>query len=243
MLKRDDFFMQTNLDEYKRLLVDEDIINIFNNKKSYIDEVINENLEKVNENRDINDNNKISEFVIIEGNVIIGKNVKIDAFTKIEGPVIIGDNVEISTNAYIRPYTILENGVKVGHGSEIKNAIIMENAKVATNVFVGDSIIGKSTRIGSGTILANRRFDQKEIKIKKDNEKIETKTDFFGAIIGDNSRIGANVTLLPGTVVGHDTFVMPGAILHGTFESDVLINNLENQKLIITAKERIELKK
>ena len=46
------------------------------------------------------------------------------------------------------------------------------NQKVASLDFVGDSILGKSTRIGSGCILANRRFDQKNIEIKIDGKKI-----------------------------------------------------------------------
>ena len=182
--------------------------------------------------------------VWIEGDVLIGNNVKIDAFTKIVGPVIIGDNCEISTNVFIRPNTILCNDVHVGHGSEIKESLIMNGAKIATNVFVGNSIIGNKTRVGSGTILANRRFDQDTIKIKNYNtdEKIETELDFFGAVVGDESRLGANCTTMPGCHIGHDTFVASGLQVGGYIESNVLVDNETYKNLKITPKEKIELK-
>ncbi|MCQ2977928.1 MAG: hypothetical protein MJ232_07935 [archaeon] len=182
--------------------------------------------------------------VEIVGEVYIGSNVKIDSFTKIVGPVIINNDVEISTNVYIRPNTIIGSDVKIGHGSEIKESLIMNGAKIATNVFVGNSIIGNKARIGSGTILANRRFDQNNITIKNynTNEKNETDLDFFGAVVGDNSRLGANTTTMPGCHIGHDTFVASGMQVGGVIESDVMVDNEAYKNLKTTKKEKIELK-
>ena len=111
--------------------------------------------------------------------------------------------------ALIRPGTIIGDNASVGHGSEVKHAIIGNKAKVASLAFVGNSILGQGTRIGSGTILANRRFDQKNIEIKIDGKKYDTGTDFFGAIIGDNTRLGANCTSVPGTLIGPYTWILP----------------------------------
>lgn len=172
-----------------------------------IDNFLNETLVKDN----VKINNAImGEFVSIEGNYRIGEGTKINSNVSIIGPVIIGKNCTIQSGALIRPGTIIGNGCVIGHGAEIKHSIIQNKAKVQSLTFAGDSMIGKSTRIGSGTILANRRFDQKNITVKNSkNEKIDTGTDFFGAIVGDNTRLGANCTTLPGTLIGPYTWILP----------------------------------
>ena len=132
--------------------------------KEYVNEKIVEKDIKINKAQ-------VGEFVSITGNYFIDEGTKIGSNVTIQGPVIIGKNVEISAGAFIRPYTILGDGSSVGHGSEVKHAIIQNKAKVASLAFVGDSILGKSTRIGSGIILANRRFDQKNITVKINGER------------------------------------------------------------------------
>lgn len=172
-----------------------------------------------------------SEFVVIEGDVLIGKNTVIHPNVVIKGPAIIGEGVEISPGAYIRPYSVIGDYCVVGHGAEIKHSLLLNHCKVQTNTFVGDSIIGKSARVGSGTITANRRFDQKEIGIKFKGAYYQYGTDFSGCILGDYSRLGANVTTLPGTMVGPYTWVMPSVRLEGFVEEEKFINS--KQELVI----------
>lgn len=119
----------------------------------------------------------------------------------------------------------------------MKHSIVQNKAKVQSFTFIGDSIIGKSTRIGSGTILANRRFDQANIEIKINEKKINTKRDFFGAIIGDNTRLGANSTTVPGTFIGPYTWILPTVQVRGFIPKEKRIfplaeyNIKENPKL------------
>lgn len=181
----------------------------------------------------INDG-EIGEFVSIKGNYIIGKGTSIHSNVSIEGPVIIGENVTIQSGALIRPYSIIGDNCVIGHGAEIKHSIIQNKAKVQSLTFAGDSIIGKSTRVGSGTILANRRFDQKNITVKDSKgNKIDTGLDFFGAIIGDNTRLGANSTTLPGSFIGKYTWILPNVQVRGFIESEkrvfpVMSTKIEN---------------
>ena len=100
------------------------------------------------------------------GNYFIDEGTKIYAGATIEGPVWIGKNCKIMPGAYVRPGTITGDNCVIGFNSEVKNSIIQNGAKIASLAFVGDSVLGKSARIGSGVITANRRFDQKNIKIK-----------------------------------------------------------------------------
>ena len=169
-------------------------------------------------------NGTLGEFVSIEGNYIIGEGTQIHANVSIEGPVIIGKNCTIQSGALIRPGCIIGDNCVIGHGAEIKH-----------------SIIGKSTRIGSGTILANRRFDQKNITVKNSvGEKVDVGTDFFGAIIGDNTRLGANSTTLPGSFIGAYTWILPTVQIRGFVPSEKRIFPVTSTR--VEDNPRLELK-
>lgn len=131
----------------------------------------------------------------------------------------------------IRPGVVIGDNVVVGHSCEVKHSIVQNKAKVQSFTFIGDSIIGKSTRVGSGTILANRRFDQANIEIKINGEKYNTSSDFFGAIIGDNSRLGANVVTVPGTFIGPYTWILPTVQVRGFVPKEKRIYPLANYKM------------
>ena len=191
--------------------------------------------EKVEKDNVKINNGTLGEFVSIEGNYIIGEGTKIHANVSIEGPVIIGKNCTIQSGALIRPGCIIGDNCVIGHGAEIKHSIIQNKAKVQSMTFAGDSIIGKSTRVGSGTILA------KNITIKNSaGEKVDVGTDFFGAIVGDNSRLGANCTTLPGSFIGNYTWILPTVQVRGFVPSEKRIFPVTNVR--IEDNPRVELK-
>lgn len=203
------------------------------NLKEYVNKKIVEKDIKINKAQ-------IGEFVSITGNYFIDEGTKIGANVTIQGPVIIGKNVEIAAGAFIRPYTILGDGSSVGHGSEVKHAIIQNKAKVASLAFVGDSILGKSTRIGSGIILANRRFDQKNITVKINGERYDMQSDFFGAVIGDSTRLGANSVTVPGTLIGPYTWILPTVQVRGFVPAEKRI--MPKAEYTIVDNPKVELK-
>ncbi len=186
-------------------------------------------------------NGELGEFVSIQGNYIIGEGTHIHSNVSIEGPVIIGKNVTIQSGALIRPGCVIGDNCVIGHGAEIKHSIIQNKAKVQSMTFAGDSVIGKSTRVGSGTILANRRFDQKNITVKNSaGEKVDVGTDFFGAVIGDNSRLGANCTTLPGSFIGAYTWILPTVQVRGFVPSEKRVFPVHSTR--IEENPRLELK-
>jgi bifunctional UDP-N-acetylglucosamine pyrophosphorylase/glucosamine-1-phosphate N-acetyltransferase len=153
--------------------------------------------------------------VRVYGACHIGEGTAIYNGATIIGPVYIGKNCEIMPGATIRPYSIIGDGCKIGSGSELKRAVLFGGAKVASLAFVGDSVLGASARIGSGTITANRRFDQAAISVKLDGERHDLGSAFFGLILGDSSRLGANCVSQPGTHIGPYTWVMPMTNVRG----------------------------
>lgn len=151
----------------------------------------------------------------ISENVFIGKNVVIDDYAKIMGPAIIGHNSCLFHASYIRSNVIIGENVHIGHAVEIKNSIILDNSAIAHLNYIGDSLIGSSVNVSGGTIFANWRFDKKTVSVKIGQEFISTGFQKFGAIVGDNSMIGVNSVLNPGTILGKNTLVFPLASVSG----------------------------
>lgn len=206
-----------------------------------IREKAKEYTQKEIKEKNIKENNgELLGDVNLIGNYYIGEGTKIYAGATIEGPVYIGKNVEIKPGAYVRPGTIISDNCSIGFNSEVKCSVLQKGAKVASLSFVGDSILGKSARIGSGVITANRRFDQGNIRVKKGYEKEDTKTDFFGLVLGDNSRIGANSATFPGTFIGSYTWIFPLTQVHGFIPELKRVSN--KVELFSTENQKTELK-
>ncbi len=174
------------------------------------------------------------------GNYLIGEGTVIYNDVTIIGPVYIGKNCEILPGAIIRPNTILSDGCSVGHASEVKHCVCFEGAKIASLSFAGDSILGVSARLGSGVITANRRFDQQGVTLKVDGEKTDLKDSFFGLVLGDSARLGANCVSQPGCHIGQYTTVFPLTNVRGFIPSDKSVYH--PQETVMKDKERVELK-
>jgi len=173
----------------------------------------------------ISDVNKglIEDNVTIKGDFYLGKNSTIKSGTYIEGPVWIGENCVIGPNAYLRKGTVLCGSNKVGGSSEVKNSILMEGAKAPHHNYVGDSIIGKNSNLGSGTKIANLRLDKNTINVIHRGRKIDSGRRKLGAIIGDNVNTGINTSINAGTILGSYVKIGPGSSVSGTYESQSTI--------------------
>ncbi|WP_312556434.1 DapH/DapD/GlmU-related protein [Empedobacter brevis] len=127
----------------------------------------------------------------------------------LKGTVIISENCFIGAHAYLRGPIFLANSVIVGPGSEIKQAILFEKSVIAHFNFVGNSLVGENVNFEAGSICANHfneRVD-KNIFVKLNNQIISTDVTKFGALVGDDSKIGANAVLSPGTILEQNSIV------------------------------------
>lgn len=176
----------------------------------------------------------------LHGNYFIGEGTVIYNDVTIIGPAYIGKNCELMPGAIIRPNTILADGCSVGHGSEVKHCVLFGGAKIASLAFAGDSILGASARIGSGVITANRKFDQSNATVKYDGQRIDLGDSFFGCILGDSARLGANSVTQPGTHIGPYTWVFPLTNVRGFIPAGKRVYH--EQKTVIEENEIVELK-
>jgi NDP-sugar pyrophosphorylase family protein len=145
----------------------------------------------------------------IEDNIAIHKTATIENNVTIKKPAIIGENCYIGANAYFREGVYLDQSVKIGPGCEIKNSIICSGTAIAHFNYIGNSIIGRNINFEAGSIAANHYNERanKKISVLYDGKIIETNSDKFGSLVGDNSRIGANAVLSPGTILVKNSIV------------------------------------
>ena len=144
---------------------------------------------------------QISKDVIIESNVVIKKGVKIMSGTTIKSfsyleNCFIGKNCSIGPFARLRPETVLQDEVKLGNFVEIKKSKLENKVKVNHLSYLGDSIVGKNTNIGAGTITCN--YDGKN--------KYQSK-------IGDNCFVGTNSSIIAPVHIGKNSYIAAGSVI------------------------------
>lgn len=150
--------------------------------------------------------------VILEGEVFLGNNVSIGPNTILKD-VEIGDNTsieafshivsaKIGNNCIIGPYARLREGssiedaAKVGNFVETKNSTLGPGSKANHFTYLGDTQVGTKTNIGAGTITCNYDGTKKH------------KT-----IIGNNSFIGSNSSLVAPVEIGDNTTIAAGSTI------------------------------
>ena len=165
----------------------------------------------------------IEENVTYKGKIHLGKGSILKSGTYLEGPIWIGENCVVGPNSYLRTGTVLCGKNKVGASTEVKNSILMKGAKAPHHNYVGDSIIGENSNLGSGTKIANLRFDKKEIEVVHRGKKTNSGRRKLGAIIGNNVNTGINASINAGSILGNHVKIGPNTIISGTYESQSTI--------------------
>jgi NDP-sugar pyrophosphorylase family protein len=139
----------------------------------------------------------------IRDEIAVHKTAMIENGAIIKSPAIVSRNCFVGANAYFREGVFLSDSVKIGAGCEIKSSIICSETAIAHFNYIGNSIIGSNVNFEAGSIAANHYNEReaKMISVLYRSQIIETKTQKFGALVGDNSKIGANAVLSPGTIL------------------------------------------
>jgi len=150
--------------------------------------------------------------VILEGEVILGNDVYIGPNTILKD-VHVGDgsrieafshlvSAKVGKECVIGPYARLREGsdiqnlAKVGNFVETKNTTLGEGSKANHFTYLGDTTVGTKTNIGAGTITCNYDGANKH------------KT-----IVGDNSFIGSNSSLVAPVEIGNNSTVAAGSTI------------------------------
>lgn len=160
----------------------------------------------------------VEHGAVLKEAVIIGKGSVVKAGAYIEGPVVIGENCTIGPNCYLRAGTAIGNNCKVGNAVEIKNSILMDGVHVGHLSYIGDSILGEKANIGAGTITANLRHDNGNVRSMSKGVLVDTGRRKLGVIMGDNVHTGINTSIYPGRKIYPNKSTIPGEIVRKDIE-------------------------
>jgi UDP-N-acetylglucosamine diphosphorylase / glucose-1-phosphate thymidylyltransferase / UDP-N-acetylgalactosamine diphosphorylase / glucosamine-1-phosphate N-acetyltransferase / galactosamine-1-phosphate N-acetyltransferase len=152
---------------------------------------------------------------LLEGPVFVGAGTVIKAGAVILGPAIIGAHCLIG-DALVR-HCLIGDRCIVGHASELTNSILLSESAAPHFNYVGDSILGNRVHLAGGVLCANVRLDKTPVSVKFGRDRFHTTMSKLGALIGDDSQLGAACVLNPGVVVGKGVIAFPGAHLHGWY--------------------------
>jgi bifunctional UDP-N-acetylglucosamine pyrophosphorylase / glucosamine-1-phosphate N-acetyltransferase len=168
----------------------------------------------------------------ISRNVFVGAGTIVEQGAFLKGPAWIGENCHIRNGCYVRENVIVGDGVVMGNSCEFKNCILFDGAQVPHFSYVGDSILGYKAHLGAGVILSNVKLDHGEIAVTTEEGTIATGLTKFGAIVGDRTEIGCNAVINPGSVLGRDCIIYPGANFRGVLPDASIVKVRQQQQVL-----------
>lgn len=152
---------------------------------------------------------KLSSDYTINNGVAIHSSARVEEHVILKAPIIIGPNCFVAAHAYLRGGVYLVGNNSIGPGCEIKSSVLFPFTNLAHFNFVGDSVLGSYVNMEAGSIIANHYNERtdKMISVKVDNREFKTGVEKFGALVGDDCKIGANAVLSPGTILKKATII------------------------------------
>ena len=140
----------------------------------------------------------IHQSSYVDEGCVVGIGTKIWHFCHVETGAVIGKNCVIGQNVYIG------KNVKIGDNVKIQN-----NVSVYTGVTIEDDAF-----IGPSVVFTN---------VINPRSNVDRKNEFKETIIRKGSSIGANATIICGSVVGDYSLVGAGSVVTKSVESHSLV--------------------
>jgi len=161
---------------------------------------------------------KIADEVLARGRVTESKkrdgvwihdHVTVHESATLRPPVVIGSDCETGPGAVVGPAVALGRNVTVGPNTTTDRSIIDIDGRVEAGSTVRDAVVGGDVHLDVDSTIPGGPAD-----VRVDSELHEDRQ--LGAVIADQGRIEGGVSFEPGTLVGPNVRVGPGAHLSGT---------------------------
>lgn len=176
--------------------------------------------------------NRCEGVAFVGEQVYIGEGTMLEDGVMIKGPAIIGRNCEIRHNAYIREHVIIGDNCVVGNACEVKHALLFNHAIAPHFNYIGDSILGYKAHLGAGVKISNVKLVPGNVLVEWDGKTLDTGLRKFGALLGDNTDIGCNAVLNPGSIIGRDSVVYPNTNWRGVLPAKRIVKNKAAQAVV-----------
>ncbi len=176
--------------------------------------------------------NRCEGVAYVGKKVFIGEGTLVEDGAMIKGPAIIGRNCQIRHNAYIREQVIVGDNCVVGNSCEVKNSLFFNNAVAPHFNYVGDSILGYGAHLGAGVKISNVKLAPGNIRVEIDGQFFDTGLRKFGALVGDETDIGCNAVLNPGSIIGRGSVIYPNTSWRGVLPGNRIVKNKAPQEIV-----------
>ena len=146
---------------------------------------------------------------------VIGSGSIIRAGTYIYAGNQIGKNFQTGNKANIRELNQIGDDVSIGTHSVIEHHItIGNNVRIHSQVFVPEySTLENDCWIGPNVVLTNARYPK----------HVSAKDELRGPLVGNNAKIGANATILPGVTIGKNSLIGAGCVVTKHVGPDTIV--------------------
>lgn len=153
----------------------------------------------------------------------IGDNCIIRAGTYIYEGNKIGDNFSTGNKCNIREDNTIGNNVSIGSLTNIEhNVILGNNVRIHSQSFIPEfTHIENNVWIGPNVVMTNAKYP---------NHK-NTKQNLKGPRLCFNAKIGANVTIMPGVIIGKNSLVGAGSIVLKDVPDNVIVMGAKGEIL------------
>ncbi|MEU8943390.1 transferase [Streptomyces goshikiensis] len=160
-----------------------------------------------------------------EALVMLGEEQRIHPSAFIHPTAIIGDNVIIGPGVKVHEFTtvrkgsVLCAGAQVGFNCEVTATFVGEGAVLGHRIGVNRTILGARAHLSAGVTVAainmttDMRTPDREVIIRTMTGLYRCGTTQFGAVIGDDTQTGNNISIGPGVTIGRRCQITSGVTL------------------------------
>jgi NDP-sugar pyrophosphorylase family protein len=167
------------------------------------------------------------------GRVRLEEGARVERGAIVRGPTIIGRNTVVRSGAYIRGHLLVGADCLIGSGTETRQLLVLTHTNIPHRNFLATSLVGNRVNIGGATDAANFLLSGKNVEIRitrADGTTTAYPTGMtkLGAVIGDDTKLGGQILLQPGTVIGKRCLIYPQCAISGYIPHDSVVKPTTN---------------
>lgn len=149
----------------------------------------------------------------VRGRVVVEPGASVASGVVVDGPAYLSEGCELGPNAYVRGRTFVGRNAHVGHAVEVKNSVLFAGAALPHLTYVGDSVVGPRANVGAGSLVANLRHDDADVRVAHEGSRVSTDRRKFGAVVGEDATLGIGTHVNVGVTLGAGASTHPGEVL------------------------------
>ena len=133
--------------------------------------------------------------------------------------VIVGPHVHVHEFTTVRKGSVLAEGAVIGFNCEVTRAFVGEGSVLGHRIGINHTIVGAGAHLSASVTVAainmgdDMRRPDREVIMRADWGLYRCRTTQFGAVIGDGTQTGNNISLGPGVAVGRNCRIDSGVTL------------------------------